>query len=88
MIQDIRLSHGVRLIAGQNIVNASTYIMLKFIGGHSVQRYLELGHLCEHVVSGFDYMVGGVRSDNMYMGSKKADARIESDCMMFSFCVN
>ena len=88
MIQDVRLENNVELFVGENQINPCTYITLVFTGGSSAQKYLELAHLCEHIVSTFDYKIHGKKSSNRYMGDKKADARVESECMMFSFCIN
>ena len=88
MIQTIELEKNVQLLLGKNIINPCTYVSLVFTGGHSVEKYLEQAHLAEHIVSGFDYKINGEKSANLFLGSKKADARVERNCMMFSFCIN
>ncbi len=88
MVQDIKLKNNVKLLVGKNIINSCTYITLVFVGGYSVQKYLELAHLCEHVITTSDYKIDEKKSPNMFLGNKKADARVDSDYMMFSFCIN
>ena len=61
--------------------------MLSFKGGHSTENKLELSHLCEHVLLGFNYSLNGQEKPNLYMGKMQADARTKEDLMEFTFCV-
>ena len=55
MIKEIELNKGVKLIAGDNIVNRCTYVTLVFVGVSSKQKYLEQAHLVEHIISTFKF---------------------------------
>ena len=87
MIKEIELEKGVKLIAGENIVNNCTYVSLTFAGGYASEKYFELAHLVEHIFLGFDYLVDGKIQPNKYMGNMRADARTKDDRVEFTFCV-
>lgn len=87
MIKEIELNKGVKVIAGDNIVNRCSYVTFVFVGGSSKQKYLEQAHLVEHIISIFKYKINGEIKQNSLLGSSKADARTQNDNMSFSFAV-
>ena len=87
MIKEIELEKGVKLIAGENIVNNCTYVSLTFAGGYSIDKKYEISHFVEHILMGFDYMVDGKIQPNEFMGCMRADARTRNHHVEFTFCV-